>query len=96
MRIVVNRHAQNGSFVMFFFLAQTDEVFLFGLPVPLDDASVFGTGKEMLRVDLNSSDALSVSFVLCGFSEGLGLEIFTEILVQSILFSELNEEIGTN
>lgn len=51
--------------------SQADELFLFGLAIPFDDALIFGAGVDVLGSDLEACDAEGVSLILNALSEAI-------------------------
>lgn len=69
--------------------AETDEIFLFGLAIPLYDALVLGAGVDMLRGHLEGGYAKFVAFVLDGFFIGERGEGEGDVLEEFVLLAQL-------
>ena len=76
-------------------LAETDELLLLGLAVPLYDALVLGARVDMLAGDLEAGNAQRVALILLSFGEPQRRIRAAAVLVQLVLLAKLRHEKST-
>jgi hypothetical protein len=69
--------------------SQTNELLLFGLPVPLNYAPIFWARVDVLVRDFKGCDAKCMPFIFYRFSETISGILLVALLVKFVLLSQL-------
>ena len=91
----MEREGENVASMMVDVFAETDEFFLLGLSIPLDDAPILRARVNVLICYFEGSNAQSVPFVLDGLFKTIDCELAGAFLIQFVLLSQLIYSIST-
>jgi hypothetical protein len=76
--------------MMFEFFAETDKLFLLGLPIPSDDTSILGAGEDVSISNLKGCYTLSMTTIFNGFSNLALAQLVIILFIHFIVFTQLN------